>query len=61
MILFSKSVVSYSSIVLLLYLLIFRILTQKCVQDLFDINFFWYVRYDMIFIYDTIILSLLLK
>jgi hypothetical protein len=51
-------VVSYSSIILLLYLLIFRISTQTCVQDLFDINFSWYVRYDTVSTYDTLILSL---
>jgi hypothetical protein len=31
---------------------------QTCVQDLFDINFSWYVRYDTVSTYDTLILSL---
>jgi hypothetical protein len=52
-------VVSYSSIILSLYLLIFRISTQICVQDLFDINFSWYVRYDTVSTYDTLIHSFL--
>jgi hypothetical protein len=50
-----------SRIMLLLYLLYFKMSTQTYVQDLFNINLSHNIRDDTVSTYDTLILSLLLN
>jgi hypothetical protein len=58
MLLSIQCIVSRSSITSLLYLLICRILMQKCVQDLLDINFFCFTCYDTVSTHDTTMILL---
>jgi hypothetical protein len=60
MILPSQYMISYSSIIVSLYLIIYKISMQSCVQDVFDIIYFSYTCYDIVSTYDTTIVSLII-
>jgi hypothetical protein len=51
----------YSSIIVSLYLMIYRISMQNCVQDLFDTIFSRYTCYDTVSTYDTTLISLIIN
>jgi hypothetical protein len=53
--------ISYSSIIVSLYLMICRISMQNCVQDLFDTIFSRYTCYDTVSTYDTTLISLFIN
>jgi hypothetical protein len=61
MILSSQCMISCSSIIVSLYLMIYRISMQNCVQDMFDTIFFRYTCYDTVSTYDTTPISLIIN
>jgi hypothetical protein len=61
MILSSQCMILCSSIIVSLYLMIYRISMQNCVQDLFDTIFSRYMCYDTVSTYDTTPISLIIN